>query len=73
MANFKRAAKKLGLEDVGKANLGDKQCFCSEGLRFGEDENKHVVSYCPKCVKIIATIKIPRLGPKIKVPPHDDG
>jgi len=60
----KKVAKKLGLEDLGKAKLGDKICKdCGTELQFGEDEQGNVWSYCPKCQKKIAVIEQLQLPP----------
>lgn len=68
---YRKIAKKLELKDVGEANIGDRYHFCGERLRFGEDDNNRTVSYCPRCRKTVATIKVPRFT-TIKVSPHDD-
>ena len=73
MANFKKIAKKLGLTDIGPAKIGGKNCsVCQTKLRMGEDQSGYVWGYCPKCRIKKETIFIPRIGPKIKVPLHDD-
>ena len=66
-------AKKLGLNDMGKATIGDKTCQdCGANLRFGKDEQEYTWSYCPKCQKKIVTVFIPRFQPPIEVAPHND-
>ena len=73
--NFKRIAKRLGLEDLGEAMIGDRVCKdCGTKLRFGKNQQEDVVSYCPKCQKIIATIERLRFPPSLmlKIPRHDD-
>ena len=73
MTNFKKAAEKLGLNDLGKDFPGDKVCKdCGTSLRLGKNEKGHEQSYCPKCIKIVATVFIPRLQLPIKITPHND-
>jgi uncharacterized protein (UPF0212 family) len=73
MANFRKIAGKLGLEDQGEASFGDKICpDCGTGLRFGQDGGKYTWSYCPKCRTRIQSVLIPRFPPRIKVPSHND-
>jgi len=73
MPIFRKVAKKLGLKDVGKATLFATICDnCGEELRSGRDQFGQTHIYCPKCKKIIATVKIPRFSPPQKFPPHDD-
>lgn len=73
MPNFKKVAKRLGLEDVGEATIGDKVCpDCGTALRLGKDGQNYTWGYCPKCRKKTKTVFIPRFQPGIKVEPHDD-
>jgi predicted amidophosphoribosyltransferase len=73
MANFKRIARKLELEDEGEAAIGDKVCpDCNAGLRFGRDGQGYTWSYCPECKKKIQSVLIPRFPPAIKVLSHSD-
>jgi predicted Zn-ribbon and HTH transcriptional regulator len=77
MANFRKIAKKLGLKDLGKAEIlrvgGNDKCpDCGTELRLGEDRHEYQWSYCPKCQKKIKTIAMPRFQPGIKVEPHND-
>jgi hypothetical protein len=73
MAKFDRIAGMLGLEDVGEIRIGDRTCpDCRTGLRLGKDRQGNIDSYCPKCLKTIATVFTPRVGARRRVPPHDD-
>lgn len=73
MANFRRIARKLELEDEGEAAFGDKVCpDCGTGLRFGKDGQEYTWSYCPKCRKKIQSVLMPRFPPGIKVSSHND-
>ncbi|MFC1663795.1 hypothetical protein ACFL0A_01590 [Patescibacteria group bacterium] len=68
-----RIAKKLGLEDEGKLEVGDNKCpECGEQLRLGRDKDDYIQSYCPKCEEIIETIFIPKHRPGVKLRPHSD-
>lgn len=73
MPNFKKIAKKLGLEDLEKDFVGDKECKdCGGKLRLGMGQNRYGYSYCPKCKKIISTVSMPRFSKSIKLLPHND-
>jgi hypothetical protein len=62
----------LDLKDLGQSELlvsgGDRCLKCGNYLRLGEDKN----AYCPKCLKKIRTVTMPRFQPGIKVDKHDD-
>jgi hypothetical protein len=73
MPDFKKIAKKLGLEDIGEATIGEETCRdCGTKLRFGEDKYDSVWSYCPECQKKIASFCIIRFQPLIKVASRND-
>ena len=73
MANFKKIAKELGLEDLNQDLPGDKTCEnCGGKLRLGRDKNSYDQSYCPKCRKIVRTVLVPRFPPGVKIKPHND-
>ena len=73
MANFKKVAGRLGLEDLDKDFPGNKKCKdCGEELRLGKDKNNHEQSYCPKCGKIVRTVFVSRFPPGVRVELHDD-
>ena len=82
MANFKKIAKKLGLEDVGEAESGTTVCSdCNTQLRLGVEKldkemkakvTKKTFAYCPKCRKRAYLAFEERFPPGIKFASHDD-
>ena len=64
MANYKKAANNLRLEDLGKSGImklvGKEFCLnCRTRLRLGKDEQGNRWIYCSKCPKRISAIGIP--------------
>ena len=83
MAHHNQIAKKLGLKDEGKLELGEKICkVCGTRLRIGEEilpkdkANKlypSKFSYCPVCKKRVSVVFSPRVNPKpINFEPDND-
>jgi len=83
MANFRKIAEELGLEDVGELEFGEKFCRdCGTRLRVGKeilskDKAQKIYprefSYCPQCEKIVELVSVPRFPTRpINFGPHND-
>jgi hypothetical protein len=73
MANFRKIAIKLGLEDMGKTKFEEMiHDTCGQTLRFGKDKDNYIWSYCPRCQIKIMTILMPRFSFRIKLSSCND-